>query len=240
MEIDISEADQVYAHYLEHQQDRRAALLKYGYLALKYRPRVRFDAADGKGSLNELTKSGVRLVISINHISESDPYVVAAAAFRSPLRFLIGRTRILAKDELFVDDELRRKIDSMGGIPVFRAKNHGTRVAAAAGLKMIDTCVERMSRGDSIAVFPEGTCNLDDPTIVAPVGSGVAHIAVRAKNAGCRVALVNVGLSYPDDSHRKALVVMGTPIELDAGARPAAVARQIRLDLQRVVDLANA
>ena len=240
MNIDISEADQVYAHYLEHQQDRRDALLKYGYLALRYRPRVRFAEPTGKQALTALIESGVRLVISINHISEVDPYVVAAAAFRSPLRSLIGRTRILAKDELFVDEELRRKIDSMGGIPVFRAKSHGTRVAAEAGLKMIDTCAERMSRGDSIAVFPEGTCNLEDPATVAPIGSGVAHIAVRAQNTGCRVALVNMGLSYPHHNHRNAMVVMGTPTELAPRARPAAVARQIRLDLQRVVDLANA
>lgn len=230
----------MYAHYLEHQQGRRNALMKYGFLALKYRPQVRFDEAGGRESLTELIESGVRLVISINHISEVDPYTVAAAAFRSPLRSLIGRTRILAKDELFVDEGLRRKIDSMGGIPVFRAKNHGTRVAAEAGLKMIDTCVERMSRGDSIAVFPEGTCNLEDPTTVAPIGSGVAHIAVRAKNAGCRVALVNMGLSYQGVGSRKPLVIMGTPTELEPRARPAAVARQIRLDLQRVVDLANA
>ncbi len=40
--------------------------------------------------------------------------------------------RVLAKDELFQDPEQRRKIDTLGGIPVFRPKDHGVRAAAVA------------------------------------------------------------------------------------------------------------
>src|SRR5437660_1704043 len=145
-EVVLENSDAVYDFYLRHQQNRLKAKGAYAILARRYRPRVTY--ADGaREQVRELIRSGRRLIISMNHLSENDPYTVAAAAWSSVLRPIIGRVRVLAKDELFVEPELRRKVEMMGAIPVFRGKDHGIRAVNAAGQRMINICAERMSRG---------------------------------------------------------------------------------------------
>lgn len=197
-EVLLDNSDAVYDYYLAHQQNRLKAKAAYAILARRYRPRVAY-APGVRDQVRELVASGRRLIIAVNHLSENDPYTVAAMAWRSPLRPIIGRVRVLAKDELFAEAELRRKIEMMGAIPVFRGKNHGIRAANAAGQRMMDVCAERLRRGDDLAIFPEGTCNLEDPAKVQSVGSGVGHIAFRAMKLGVEPAALFVGLSYGPD-----------------------------------------
>ena len=121
---------------------------------------------------------------------------------------LKGVARVLAKDELFVDPKVRRRVEMMGAIPVFRGKNYGIRAVNAAGQRMMDVCATRMARGDDIAVFPEGTCNDVDPTQVQPIGSGIGHIAFRAHKLGVDPAqMLHDQLGRP---HR--LVPNGEPV----------------------------
>lgn len=230
----MSESQAVYEHYLVHQQDRARARMMYGVLAARIRPVVRFRSRD---RLNRTVCTGVPMLIAANHVSERDPLVLAAAGFRSPLRRRIGSLRVLAKDELFEDPEQRRKIDTLGGIPVFRSKDHGVRAAADAGRRMIGVCVERMARGDSIAVFPEGTCNEGDPTQVQRLGTGIGHIAHRALRNDVEVWMVSAGIAYPSGGGRP-VVALGDPVDLRArrDETPAAVTRWIQRDLQRAVD----
>ncbi|WP_035717298.1 lysophospholipid acyltransferase family protein [Gordonia terrae] len=234
MRVELSESQAVYEHYLVHQQDRARARMMYGVLAARIRPVVRFRSRD---RLNRTVCTGVPMLIAANHVSERDPLVLAAAGFRSPLRRRIGSLRVLAKDELFEDPEQRRKIDTLGGIPVFRSKDHGVRAAADAGRRMIGVCVERMARGDSIAVFPEGTCNEGDPTQVQRLGTGIGHIAHRALRNDVEVWMVSAGIAYPSGGGRP-VVALGDPVDLRArrDETPAAVTRWIQRDLQRAVD----
>ncbi|OCH82115.1 1-acyl-sn-glycerol-3-phosphate acyltransferase [Gordonia sp. UCD-TK1] len=234
MKVELSEAQAVYEHYLTHQQDRARARMMYAVLAARIRPVVRFRSRE---AIVRAVRSGAPLLIAANHVSERDPLVLAAAGFRSPLRHRIGSLRVLAKDELFQDPEQRKKIDTLGGIPVFRSKDHGVRAAADAGRQMIAVCVERMARGDSIAVFPEGTCNEGDPTEVQRLGTGIGHIAHRALRDGVGLWLVSAGIAYPAGGGRP-VVALGELVDL--GARrddtPAAVTRWIQRDLQGAVD----
>lgn len=245
----LENSDAVYDYYLGHMQNRMLAKAAYAALAAKYRPRVRY--ADGaQEAIRALIRSDVSIVLSVNHLSESDPYTVAAAAWRSPLRAVIGRTRVLAKDELFAEPKLRDRIDLMGSIPVFRGKNHGMRAVNAAGQRMMDVCATRMSRGDSLAIFPEGTCNLGDPTQLQSVGSGVGHITSRAIKLGVTPALVHMGISYGDGGAggpdhgdtgngaidtRGASIYFANPIT-DLPDKPAAIARLVHDRLQEAVD----
>ncbi|NDK91108.1 hypothetical protein GYA93_16180 [Gordonia desulfuricans] len=148
--------------------------------------------------------------------------------------------RVLAKDPLFVDPEQRRKIDLLGGIPVFRPKDHGVRETMVPGRRMIDICVERMVDGDWIAVFAEGTCNLTDPAHVQPLGSGMGHIVKGVIGAGRRVALLSIGIAYRENTDRGPAVMINRPIELtaDDAKTPAAATRLAAADLQRAVDVA--
>ncbi len=184
VDVELAQSEAVYAHYLDHQQDRVRARLMYGVLAARIRPVVRFTSRD---RLVRTVRSGKPLLIAANHVSQRDPLVLAAAGVPlPPFDPRIGHLRVLAKDELFEDPEQRRKIDTLGGIPVFRPKDHGVRAAAEAGRQMFGVCVERMVRGDSIAVFPEGTCNEGDVTRLQKLGTGIGHIAYRALKAGGR------------------------------------------------------
>ncbi|MFD0360602.1 lysophospholipid acyltransferase family protein [Nocardia sp. GCM10030253] len=243
-EVLLDNADAVYDFYRDHQQNRLKAWGAYAILGRRYHPRVAY-AEGARELLHDLIAQRRPLLLAINHLSESDPYTVAAAAWRSELRRVIGRVRVLAKDELFLDPDQRRKIDMMGGIPVFRGKDHGLRAVNAAGQHMIDICAERIAAGDGIAVFPEGTCNDVDQARVQPVGSGIGHIAFRAMKLGVVPALVSIGLSYgprPDPTipvtKQEAMAAsfyFGVPVT-ELPARPAEIARLVHTDLQHALD----
>ncbi len=181
------------------------------------------------------------MLIAVNHVSERDPLVLAAAGFLSPLRARIGHMRVLAKDELFADPEQRASIDALGGIPVFRPSDHGIRAAAAAAQQLFEVCGDRMSRGDAIAIFPEGTCNTGDPARLQKVSSGVGHIAMQARKAGASTpVLIPIGLAYPPPAtgrRPRPTVTLGEPVVLDAERTPsaAAVTRLVTARLQDVV-----
>ena len=236
--VELDNADEVYRYYLAQRQPWLRSKASYAYLARKHAPRVDF-APGARDRLRALVSSNTRLILSINHLTENDPYTVAATAWRSPLRPRIGRTRVLAKDELFVDAEQRRKVDMMGGIPVFRGKNHGIRAVNAAGQTMMNLCAERLRRGDDLAVFPEGTCNVVDPTRVQGVGSGIGHITSRALKLGVEPALVFIGLSYGPtrESTREASVYFTEPVT-DIPVRPGDITRLVHAQMQDALDRA--
>ncbi|MEV4129716.1 1-acyl-sn-glycerol-3-phosphate acyltransferase [Nocardia sp. NPDC049707] len=243
-EVLLDNADTVYDFYRDHRQNRLQAWSAYAFLGRRYHPRVTY-AEGAQKLLHQVIRQRRPLLVALNHLSESDPYTVAATAWRSELRPVIGRVRVLAKDELFVDPGQRRKIDMMGGIPVFRGKDHGLRAVNAAGQRMMDICAERMADGDGIAVFPEGTCNEVDHTEVQTVGSGIGHIAFRAMKLGAQPVLVSLGLSYgprPDPSlpvtkadAKAASFHFGVPI-IELPSKPAEIARLVRTDLQQALD----
>ncbi|MGW4364695.1 lysophospholipid acyltransferase family protein [Nocardia takedensis] len=243
-EVILDNADTVYDYYLDHRQNRLKAMAAYALLGRRYHPRVDY-AAGAAERVKALIKSGRPTIFAINHLSRNDPYTVAAAAWRSPLRSIIGRVRVLAKDELFVEADQRRKVDMMGGIPVFRGKDHGIRAVNAAGQRMMDVCAQRLARGDHLAIFPEGTCNDVDPTQVQAVGSGIGHIAFRAMKLGAPPALVSLGLSYgpradptvePDREEVESASFYFRPPITDLPAKPGEIARLVRTDLQAALD----
>ncbi|WP_024794669.1 lysophospholipid acyltransferase family protein [Tomitella biformata] len=240
--VTLENQQDVYDYYLEHQQNRLTSKAAYAALSVRFRPRVSY--ADGaREAIEGLLAGGGSLIIAVNHLSDKDQYILAATAWRSPLRSIIGRTRVLAKDELFADPKQRRQIDMMGGIPVFRGKNHGMRAVADAGRRMMDISAERLARGDSLAIFPEGTCNLLDPAQVQRVNSGIGHIAARAIKLGAALALLPLGIRYGGaagavGSVGAASVYIGNPVR-EFPAKPMEIARLVQCGLQDVVDAAG-
>ncbi|WP_059035465.1 1-acyl-sn-glycerol-3-phosphate acyltransferase [Gordonia desulfuricans] len=239
VDVTLNDFENVYDFYREHRQPVLKAKSMYAVLAAKYRPQVRYETG-ARQLIRHLRREGCVLVISANHVRETDPFVLAATGFLSAVRPHIGHVRVLAKDPLFVDPEQRRKIDLLGGIPVFRPKDHGVRETMVPGRRMIDICVERMVDGDWIAVFAEGTCNLTDPAHVQPLGSGMGHIVKGVIGAGRRVALLSIGIAYRENTDRGPAVMINRPIELtaDDAKTPAAATRLAAADLQRAVDVA--
>ncbi|MFD4365930.1 lysophospholipid acyltransferase family protein [Rhodococcus sp. NPDC058521] len=239
-EVTLENSRAVYDYYRDHQQNRALACAAYGLLAARYRPRITYGTG-AERALRDVLGSRSVLLVAANHLSEFDQYTLAATAWRTPLRGVIGRTRVLAKDEVFDPPRRRREVDVMGGIPVFRSKNHGLRAVADAGRLMMEVSAERLARGDNLAVFPEGTCNYDDPPTVQHVNSGIGHIASRATKAGASVALLSVGIAYdPDSPHgdpavKSASVFLAEPV-LELPQKPIDISRLVHADLQKAVD----
>ncbi|NLU84141.1 lysophospholipid acyltransferase family protein [Rhodococcus sp. HNM0569] len=245
-EVTLDNQDAVYDFYAVHRQNVPLARAAYALLGRRFRPRVAYAPGAAAG-IRAALQVHRPFVVAVNHLTENDPYVLAAAAWRSALRPIVGRTRVLAKDELFREPALRRRIDLMGGIPVFRGKNHGMRAVADAGRRMMDVGAERVAAGDSLAIFPEGTCNLGDPAVLTDINSGIGHIAMRAAKRGATPVLLSIGLSYgpesaygrPREAVREASVFLGAPL-FEFGARPAEITRTVAADLQAAVDGAAA
>ncbi|NKY87352.1 1-acyl-sn-glycerol-3-phosphate acyltransferase [Nocardia veterana] len=234
--VDFDNRDAVYEYYRTHRPSRLRAQLSHAILAYRKRPVVGY-ADDARESIRALIRADRRLIIAINHLSVADPRMVAACAWRSVFRPRIGRIRVLAKDELFTDPEQRARIDTMGAIPVFRGKDHGPRAAYAAGQQLMEVCVQRMVDGDDLALFPEGTCNETDPTRVQTIGTGIGHIAARARKAGAAPAFVFLGLSYGSGTGAspRATFHIDRPL-LDYPDRPAQITRLIAERMQRALD----
>ncbi|RDI33813.1 acyltransferase-like protein [Rhodococcus sp. AG1013] len=231
-DVTLENYEDVYRFYLDHQQNRLVANAAYAALSARFRPRTRY--ADGAcRQLQELLGSGTRLIVAANHVTDRDQYTLAATAWQSPLRRAIGRTRVLAKDELFVDPKLRRKIDMMGSIPVFRGKDHGMRAVADAGRRMMEISAQRLHRGDVLAIFPEGTCNDVDPSRVQKINSGIGHIAVKARKLGSAPALLSLGIRYRPGG--VADVYISSPV-LDLPTTPMDITRVVAADMQAAVD----
>ncbi|UGT43860.1 1-acyl-sn-glycerol-3-phosphate acyltransferase [Nocardia yamanashiensis] len=243
-EVSLENTDAVYDYYRDHRQNLVKAKAAYWLLGRRFQPRVHY--ADGaRKALRDFISAGRPLIISINHLSEKDPYTVSAAAWRSPLRPVIGHTRVLAKHEVFADRKMRGTLDMMGGLPVFRSKDHESASVNAASERLIDTCAVVLARGDSIALFPEGTCNYLYHTRVLELGGGIGHIVCRARTLGADPVLVSLGLSYgprPDPAAelskadvRSASFFFEMPIG-ELPSQPADITRLAHTQLQAALD----
>ncbi|MFF0454058.1 1-acyl-sn-glycerol-3-phosphate acyltransferase [Nocardia africana] len=230
--VEFDNRDAVYEYYRTHRAPRTRARLFYAITAYRKRPAVHY--ADGaRAAIRGLIRDNRRMLIAINHVSVEDPPTVAAFAWRSVFRPRIGHIRVLAKDELFIEPGQRSRIDIMGAIPVFRGKDHGPRAAYAAGQQLMDVCVGRMVDGDDLALFPEGTCNETDPSRVQTIGTGIGHIAARARKAGAAPVFVFLGLTYGPDG--RATFYLDEPLP-DFPERPAEITRVVGARMQRALD----
>lgn len=242
--VNIANYDEVYDFYRTHQQFKLGAKLAYYALNKIYKPELHY-ADDAWDEIRELVDDDTSLIIAPNHLTYSDQYVVAASAWDSPIRPGIGNARVLAKDELF-RGLTRRPIDMLGGIPAFRSKNHDPVKVAEAAEKLIDITAQRLANGDHVGIFAEGTCNLDDPKRLAPLKSGLARMALRAKEVyGAKVAVMTMGMSFGDkqrgakdtDVHNAKVYINNPIVELPDNV--VDLTEAVRGNLQAAVDRAN-
>lgn len=242
-EVKLDNYEAVYDFYREHQQNKAAAKLAYLALNKIFTPRVSF-ANGAEEQLRDIVESDTSLIIATNHLTYKDQYTVAAAASQTPLREDIGRTRVLAKDELFHGAK-RPFIDMMGAAPVFRSKNHDPVLTRKAGEYMTDAMARRLLAGDNIAIFPEGTCNLEDPSTLLPLHMGLGHMAVRAQELGANIAVLPIAFSYGDKLRgakdtdvRNANVYVNSPI-IEIPTTALNITESVHTGLQEAVDKVN-
>lgn len=90
---------------------------------------------------------------------------------------------------------------AVGAVPLARSSDHRERGSpAAAQSKNIDAfrrIIDRLAEGGAVLIFPEGKSH-NEPR-VAPLKSGLARIALRARERGVHgIHIVSIGLTFED------------------------------------------
>lgn len=258
--VELSNYDAVYRFYEKHRQNRAFARFAHFVLARVYRCEVTCD--DGAAeAITEAIGSGTRLIVSPNHVTADDQYVIVAFAEKvKALRPLRGRTFIPAEPSLFrrrgrKGRMLRWAVDELGAVPTFRLtdlERRGIEVTdevrdthRAATVRASETQVAKLAAGEMMAGFWEGTRNRVDHRVVQPLKKGMAHTAIAAATLGA-VAILPVGIYYgcePDDYDAPVVsrkyrphVHIGRPLTVDTDD-VVALARRVRGEIQRCVDV---
>ena len=173
----------VYDFYRRHEQSRAFAWFAHRALARTYK--VSITADDGaEAAIDEAITAGKRVIISPNHITADDQYVIVSTAeTMKSLRPLRGKAFIPAEPSLFTRSGwqgrmLRRSVDGLGALPTFRLEDlrrQGIEVTEEvkdryqrAVVKASETQVAKLIAGHSMAGFWEGTRNRSDYRVVQP------------------------------------------------------------------------
>ena len=203
---------------------------------------------------------GARLIISPNHTTADDQYVIVSVVQKlRALRPLRGTTFIPSEPSLFTRSGiagtlLRRAVDGLGAVPTFRVED-----LRRAGVELTDevrdlhrrsmvraseTQVAKLIDGECMAGFWEGTRNRNDFRVVQPLKKGIAHTAIAAAEQ-VPVLVLPMGIYYggePEDYRRpvlpgrhKPLVSLGTPIPVMTTSADELIAR-LHPAMQRCVD----
>ena len=218
-DVTLENYEAVYRYYEAHDQSRPFARLAHKLFARHFK--VDLSVADGaEEAIREAIAAGTRLVISPNHITGDDQYVIVALVERlKALHPLRGKTFIPSEPSLFTRSgvagkALRRSVDGLGAVPTFRLEDlrrQGIEITdeindlyRRATLQASKTQVAKLVRGEMMAGFWEGTRNRTDYRVVQPLKKGIAHTAIAAAET-VDVAVLPVGFYYgsePEDYKR--------------------------------------
>lgn len=258
--VELPNHQAVYDFYERHRQNRLFARFAHFVLARVYRCDLTYD--DGAPeAIAAAIDADTRLIVSPNHITADDQYVIVSFAERfRALRPLRGRTFIPAEPSLFSRSGRRGKllrwaVDELGAVPTFRREDlrrkkieltdQVTDLYRSATLRASEIQVAKLRGGQMMAGFWEGTRNRTDHRIVQPLKKGIAHTAIAA-SAAAAVAVLPVGIYYgaePDDyarpdcpGKRRPLVHVGMPLTVDTGDATTLTER-VHTEIQRCVDV---
>ncbi len=258
--VELMNHESVYRFYEHHRQNMPFARIAHFVFARVFRCDITAD--DGASeAITDAIDSGTRLIVSPNHITGDDQYVIVsfAESFK-PLRPLRGTTFIPAEPSLFsrrgrTGRLLRWAVDELGALPTFRLEDLRRRkieitdevdaVYRAATLEASRIQVAKLAAGEMMAGFWEGTRNRTDYRIVQPLKKGMAHTAIAAA-ATAAVAVLPVGIYYgsepADYAHpdvpgkRRPHIHIGMPLPVDTDD-VAVLTKRVHGEIQRCVDV---
>lgn len=259
-EVALANYEAMYRFYEAHRQNMGFARFAHQMMARVFRMDLSYDA-EAPEAIESAFESDTRLIVSPNHITGDDQYVIVAFAQKmKQLRPLRGITFIPAEPSLFIRKGrkgrmLRWAVDELGAVPTFRLEDLKRKqievtdeIAAihrAATLMASQIQVAKLRAGEHMAGFWEGTRNRVDYRIVQPLKKGMAHTAVAAAES-VNVAVLPVGVYYgaePKDykrpdvpGKRRPHVHIGTPIPVET-TDIAALTAGVHGEIQRCVDI---
>jgi len=251
-EVVVQNHREVYEWYRHHGQRPKFAAFGHRAVAAVHKPDTSSDPSTAE-TLSALLETHTRLVLVGNHIDARDVTVLPAIAWRyAPLRPIVGRARIVAKQEMFNGEFLgksvppaikslggfamRRVGDALGMIPALRGSSNqdvDRNMLIEAHQGLAETVGHFLTNGVHIALFGEGTRNRDDPQTVQAIKPGLRHMLEAAPAVD--TAVVPIGIWYPEDGHVRTHI--GEPIS--APLTLADLTGEVRGHLQQCVNLAR-
>jgi len=114
-------------------------------------------------------------LIYANHISLIDPVFIVTA-------FINRDTYYMGKEELFKNRILNWYFRAIGGFPVKRG---------SADMVAIRQCVNYIKSGDIMVIFPEGTRNQGDDTVLQKFHNGASLVLFNSKAPALPVYIEN-------------------------------------------------
>lgn len=166
--------------------------------------RIFYRSLEVRGT--ERIPGGRPLVIVANHVNSlMDPILLVGSLPVFP--------SFLAKSTLWQNPVVRPFLDAAGAIPVYRRQDEG--VDPTKNLETFARSHELLSRGGTLALFPEGISH-SHPAL-QPLKTGAARIVLEAerKFPGAGTLIVPVGLTFDAKQtfRSRALVRVGEPID---------------------------
>jgi 1-acyl-sn-glycerol-3-phosphate acyltransferase len=242
--ITLENHEKVYNYYRNYQQPSTVSQIAWRAFDGIYRPRVSF--VDGaQEQMNELRADGTPQIFAFNHLTDLHDQFVSAATLRQITPEAIGNTRVLTKDPLMREVKhlgLGHLGDALGGIPVFRKKDHADHtVIDAANDELFDTVAWIIADNQNLAIYPEGTHNKGDARKLGKVRTGIGEIATRVAAQYAPVAITPIGISYGLKKSllpRHANVIVGNTIEIKSYDTVDDITEKTRDRLQDLVTIA--
>lgn len=243
-EVTLDNYQAVYDWYQQYRQPRPLTKLAYAALNRMYKPSVYYsDGAEDQ--FDEFRIDNTSQIFVFNHLTNKHDQFVASAVAHQMIPEDVGRTRVLAKDELFHGVQ-GRFVNLMGAVPTFRKKDH------VAGVETVDRANDAMfaalgaivAGGENVAVFGEGTHNKADPTKLQKLRPGFARIALHAYNIGANVAITPIGMSFGPTidslNPKQASVIVAPSVRVEYTDTINTLLDVTRDSLQTAIDYANA
>jgi glycerol-3-phosphate O-acyltransferase/dihydroxyacetone phosphate acyltransferase len=174
------------------------------------------DGGDWRSSVD-----GPLLVVT-NHPNALVDVLVAARAV--PRRLLVT-----AKATLFSNPVARALLSWLGVLPLRRASDEPGIADPDRNAQAFETITRALAKGRAILIFPEGKSH--DQPAMAPLRTGVARLALHARDAGAvrglRILPVGLVFERKEAPRSRVLAVVGQPLDVDswrATSPPSAIA----------------
>ena len=200
--VDAMHIAEVYDFYKDNPVNKPFLKFAHYVLGKTMRSDISYWDDSGPQYLSDAIDAGKGIVFAANHRTNNDQYVLAALPAQvKELDTMQGTTFIPSKTNLFQVKPLRWAVEQLGAIPAYRAKDFTedqAKLRRIAADDLIDVSVHRVTHGQHMAIFPEGTRNYEKPNEVQKLHRGIAEIVCRAQIER-DFLILPIGIAYGDD-----------------------------------------
>jgi len=206
--VDAMHIAEVYDYYRDSTVNQPFMKFAHYVLGKAMRSEISYWNEEGPDMLGNALEQGTGIVFAANHRTNNDQYVLAALPAQiEQLEPMQGTTFIPSKTNLFQQKPLRWAVEQLGAIPAYRSKDfteEQTNLRRIAADDLIDVSVYRVTHGQNLAIFPEGTRNAETPNQVQKLHRGIAEIICRAQ-VERDFLILPIGIAYGEDKPRSNL-----------------------------------